>query len=108
MTHSVLNYPRPISGLGERALVGPHRVKLVEKPSQEMIRHFEMPLAAIEFMYDDVEETRQRLERAGYPVVHTRKLKSGNAYYFGSAFQNMPFSIYPVSADDEIIGLSAR
>src|SRR3546814_1805748 len=77
------------AGLGERALVGPHRVKLVEKPSQEMIRHFEMPLAAIEFMYDDVEETRQRLERAGYPVVHTRKLKSGNAYSFGSAFQKI-------------------
>src|SRR3546814_17821749 len=73
------------AGLGERALVGPHRVKLVEKPSQEMARHFEMPLAAIEFMYDDVETTRQRLERAGYPVIHTRKFNRGNEYYFVSA-----------------------
>src|SRR3546814_19130064 len=81
------------AGLGERALVGPHRVKPVEKPSQEMARHFALPRAAIEFLSDDVEETRQRLERTGYPIIHTRMLKSGTAYSCGSACQNMPFSI---------------
>src|SRR3546814_1127755 len=49
------------AGLGERALVGPHRAKLVEKPSQEMIRQLEMSLAPLQFMYDAVQDTWQRL-----------------------------------------------
>jgi hypothetical protein len=92
-------------GLGARALVGDHRIKLVEGASTTISRHFQWPLAAIELMYDDVEETRRRLEEAGYGIVHQRSLKSGHkAYYFGSAFHGLPLAIYPTAADDEIVG----
>lgn len=93
------------AGLGARAVVGSHRLKLIEKPSVPMAQEFEMPLAAIEFQYDDVESVRKTLEAAGYPVKHTRSLKSGgNAYYFGAVLQRMPLAIYPSAADAEIIG----
>jgi predicted enzyme related to lactoylglutathione lyase len=93
------------AGLGARALVGPHRVKLVEGPAPERLADYELPLAAIEFAVDDVEASRRRIEAAGYPVRHVRPLASGgNAYYFGATVQRVPLSIYPASADDEIIG----
>ncbi|MAT50718.1 MAG: hypothetical protein CMK32_05990 [Porticoccaceae bacterium] len=92
-------------GMGERAVVGDHRVRLVEKPASEMLGGVEMPLASIDFMVDDVEAVRERFEAAGYPVKHTRKLKSGgNAYYFGATVQGMPVLIYPAVADSEMIG----
>jgi hypothetical protein len=94
-------------GLGNKALVGPHRVRLIEGPNPDLSAQFHHPLAAIQFMVDDVEAIRQRLETGGYPVRHTRHLKSGgNAYYFGSVIQDMPLGIYPATADSEIIGNS--
>ena len=93
------------AGLGERALVGPHRIKLVEKPNPDWLVDYELPLAAIEFAVDNVEATRARIEAAGYPVRHVRPLASGaNAYYFGATVQRVPLTIYPASADAEIIG----
>lgn len=93
------------AGLGEKAVVGVHRVKLIEKPNAQLLGEFELPLAAIEFIVDDVEKARQKIEDAGYPVRHTRKLNSGgNAYYFGATVQRMPLAIYPAHADSEIIG----
>jgi hypothetical protein len=93
-------------GLGARAVVGEHRIKLIEGTPRATREHFEMPLAAVEIMFDDVEQARHRLEKAGYPVVHQRALRSGgSAYYFGSAFHHLPLSIYPTAADAEIIGL---
>ncbi|MDB6060885.1 MAG: hypothetical protein JWM78_988 [Verrucomicrobiaceae bacterium] len=92
-------------GLGARAVVGSHRVKLIEGPTDALMQEFEPPLAAIEFMFDDVEATREKLEAAGYPVKYTRALNSGgNAYYFGAVFQRMPLGIYPTTADAEILG----
>ncbi len=92
------------AGLGARAMVGPHRVKLVEKPSAA-VAALEPPLAAIEFVYDDVEPVRARIEAAGHPVLHTRTFSNGDkAYFFGSLIQDMPVAIYPVSADSEVIG----
>jgi catechol 2,3-dioxygenase-like lactoylglutathione lyase family enzyme len=92
------------AGLGKKAVVGDHRVKLVEGPS-ELLSGMEMPLAAIEYVLDDVEAAKTRFEKAGYPVRYTRKLKSGgNAYYFGATTQGMPVYIYPVAGDAEIIG----
>jgi hypothetical protein len=92
-------------GLGTRAVVGEHRIKLVEGAPSAMAKHFELPLAAIEIMYDNVEKARNRLEKAGHTVVHERSLRScGKAYYFGSSFHGLPLSIYPTAADQEIIG----
>ncbi len=92
------------AGLGARALVGPHRVKLVEGGSS-LLGGTELPLAAIEFMHDDVEAARQRFVDAGYPVRHERKLASGgSAYYFGATVQGMPVVLYPAAADAEILG----
>lgn len=92
-------------GLGTRAVVGEHRIKLIEGVPGAIAKHFQLPLAAVEIMHDDVEGVRNSLENAGYSVVHERSLKSGaNAYYFGSSFHGLPLSIYPTAADDEIIG----
>ena len=93
------------AGLGEKAVVGAHRIKLIENPNKDLADEFELPLASIEFAMDDVEQARARFEAAGYPVRYTRPLYSGgNAYYFGATVQRMPISIYPASADQEIIG----
>lgn len=92
------------AGLGGRALVGPHRIKLVDGASKS-VEDVELPLVAIEFMYDDVEVARERFERAGYPVRHQRELGSGGrAYYFGPTVQGMPIAIYPAAADAEVVG----
>jgi hypothetical protein len=92
-------------GLGARAMVGEHRIKLVEGAPADIAQHFQSPLAAVDIMYDDVEETRNKLEKAGYPVLRERSLRSGRkSYYFGSAFHGLPLSIYPTAADDEFIG----
>lgn len=93
------------AGLGQKAVVGAHRIKLVEGPSNVVLAQIEKPLAAIEFMLDDVEAARLRFENAGYKVLHTRQLKQGgNAYYFGATTQGMPVYIYPAAADGEVIG----
>ncbi|MGI4799874.1 MAG: VOC family protein [Janthinobacterium lividum] len=98
--------PTEAAGLGTRAVVGPHRVKLVESGSSEQAKKLERPLAAIEFAYDDVEPVRQRLVEAGYPVLHERPLQTGGkAYYFGATVQGMPIGVYPISAEREILGL---
>jgi hypothetical protein len=96
------------AGLGTKALTGEHRIKLVEGAAGGMEAHFQGELAAIEIMSNDVASTRKRMEKAGYPVVHRRVLRSGaEAYYFGSAFHSVPLSIYPASADGEILGRTA-
>jgi hypothetical protein len=92
------------AGLGRKAMVGAHRVKLVEGASS-MRDGVERPLAAIDFMHDDVEAARERFVAAGYPVLHARSLASGGkAYYFGATVQGMPVSLYPAAADAEILG----
>lgn len=94
------------AGLGSKALVGAHRVKLVEGGGgSSALDGVEPPLAAIEFMYHDVETARARIVDAGYPVLHERALGQGaKAYYFGPTVQGMPIGIYPASADAEILG----
>jgi hypothetical protein len=99
--------PTDPGGLGARALTGNHRIKLVEGAPVGIARHFQSPLAAIEIMYDDVEQARTKLEKAGYAIVHNRPLKSGgSSYYFGSSFHGLPLSIYPKAADAEISGVN--
>jgi hypothetical protein len=93
------------TGFGSRALVGPHRVRLVQAGASALLDGVELPLASIEFIHHDVEAARARFEAAGYAVRHTRPLASGgNAYYFGPTVQGMPVTLYPVGGDAEILG----
>ena len=97
--------PTDPAGLGERALVGPHRVKLVARPARAMAAQYEMPLAAIEFMVEDLTAAAARFTAAGHPVLHERLLKSGRkSLYFGAAIQRMPVGLYCAADDDEVIG----
>ena len=85
-------------------MTGQHRITLVQGPS-ELSSQFEQPLAAINIGYDDVEEAKDRLEAAGYPVLHTASLKTGgHMYHFGNAYHGFPLCIHPSSADAEMIG----
>lgn len=95
------------AGFGTRALVGPHRVKLVQRGETRFAAEFRRPLAAFEVMYDDVEAQRAHFEADGCKVLHERTLKSGRkAYYFGSQFEGLPFAIYAAADDAEIRGLA--
>jgi catechol 2,3-dioxygenase-like lactoylglutathione lyase family enzyme len=97
--------PADPAGLGERALVGPHRLKLVAGPSPAMAAHYEMPLAAIEFMVEDLAAAAARFTSAGHRVLHERSLDSGRkTLYFGAAIQRMPVGLYCAADDDEVIG----
>jgi hypothetical protein len=94
-------------GLGARAVVGKHRVKLVEKPNGRWQGHFMRGLLAAEMMFDDHEVIRRRLESAGYPVVGERTFNSGRkGYYFGATFAGLPLSIYSPGDDDEARGIA--
>jgi hypothetical protein len=96
------------AGFGRRALAGTHRVKLIEGPSG-LLDGIELPLASLDMMHGDVEGARARFEAAGFRVRHVRALKSGgNAYYFGATVQGLPITLYPESADAEMIGMFAR
>jgi hypothetical protein len=91
--------------LAGKAMVGRHRVKLLEKPNPELVNEFRPPLAAFEVMCDDVERTRERLEEAGAKVLRERTLKSGGkSYYFGSQFEGLPLGIYSAKDDATILG----
>jgi len=90
------------AGFGRRAFGGTHRVRLVEGPSA-LLEGVERPLASIDFTVEDIEDVRRRFEDAGYPVLQTIPLLSGgNGYYFGKTVQNMPVSLYPITADAEL------
>src|SRR3546814_13448886 len=60
------------AGFGSRAVVGKHRVKLVEKPDPALSDHFMQSLIAAEMMFDDPESVRERIEAAGFPVLRER------------------------------------
>src|SRR3546814_16291183 len=55
------------AGFGSRAVVGKHRVKLVEKPDPALSAHFMQSLIAAEMMFDDPESGRARIEAVGFP-----------------------------------------
>lgn len=91
-------------GLGAMALSGRHRVRLVEGASQYH-QEFHPPLASIDLIYDDVERQRTILEQAGFAMLREQQLRSGgSAFYLGSAFHNVPITLYPASADLELTG----
>ena len=82
------------AGFGARAVVGKHRVKLVEKPDPALSPHVMQPLLAAEMMFDDPEPVKARIEAAGILVLRERLFSSGRkAWFFGKA-------IAGVSADD--------
>jgi hypothetical protein len=94
------------AGLGVRAVVGPHRVKLVEGADAALAAHHMRSLIATEMMFDDVEATRVTLESAGYRVLRTRSFRSGRlGYYFGATIARLPLAIYATADDSEARGL---
>jgi len=98
--------PTDPQGLGARAAVGKHRVKLIQRGATDFAAEFVGVLAALEVMYDDVEAQRAKMEAAGLKVLHERTLGSGRkAYYFGAQFEGLPIGIYAAADDAEVRGL---
>ena len=94
-------------GFGTRAVVGKHRVKLVEKPDPALAGHAMDCLLAAEMMFDDPAAVRARIEAAGIPVVHERTFRSGRkAWFFGKAIAGLPLTIYDTRDDAEARGLA--
>src|SRR3546814_16086453 len=52
--------PAAPQGLGSRALVGKHRVQLIQRGESDFPPEFSDPPAAFEHMYDDVEARRDK------------------------------------------------
>src|SRR3546814_14453147 len=79
------------AGFGSRAVVGKHRVKLVEKPDPALSDHFMQSLIAAEMIFDDPESVWARIEAAGFPVLWERTFSSGRkACYFGNPLAGLP------------------
>jgi hypothetical protein len=98
--------PADPAGLGKRALVGPHRVKLVERPSELASANAMQCVLASEIMVKDPGAVRTTLESAGHHVLAERTFASGRkGWYFGSVLAGMPVSIYDQRDDDEARGL---
>jgi hypothetical protein len=98
---------RPIPGASARALVGGHRVKLVERPEPDISAQAMQPLLAIEMMFDDVAAVRDRLVAAGFPVLRERSFASGRSgWYFGRVIAGLPLAIYDTRDDPQARGLA--
>lgn len=99
--------PTDPGGLGEKALVGPHRIRLLQGPSAAVRAHAMHTVAASEIMVEDVARTRAVLEAAGHAVLAERTFASGRqALYFGAVLQGMPIAIYDARDDAEARGLA--
>jgi hypothetical protein len=95
------------AGFGTRAVVGRHRVKLVEKPSPRFDAWRMHALLAVEMMFDEPEIVRQRIEAAGIQLVSQRQFRSGRVgYFFGPVISGLPLTIYDARDDLEARGLA--
>ena len=95
------------AGFGKRAVVGGHRIKLVEGADPALTRHAMQPLLAVEMMFDNPEEIRERLQAAGFPVLHQREFKSGRkGWFFGKVIAGLPLAICHTADDAEARGLA--
>lgn len=95
------------AGFGSRAVVGEHRVKLVENPDAALSSHVTAPLLAAEMMFDEPEKVRQRIEKAGIRVLSERTFSSGRkAWFFGKAIAGLPLTVYDSRDDGEARGLA--
>ena len=93
-------------GLGARALVGPHRIKLVEAPSAVAQAHAAACVLSSDIMVDDPISVRATLEAAGHTVLAERSFSSGRkGWYFGKVLAGMPVGIYDARDDAEARGL---
>src|SRR3546814_14637438 len=97
--------PADPQGLGSRAMVGKHRVKLIQRGASDFTAEFRGPLDAFEVMYDDVEAPRAKMEQAGFKVLHERTMKRGRkAYFFGSQVEGVPFGYFAALSDGGVGG----
>lgn len=101
--------PDNASGLGKRAVVGSHGVRLVEQPVAELRGHYPPPIVTTEIAVNDVEAVRRGFEKAGMPVLLGRKIKSGRkVYYFGNCLTGLPFGAYDIADDAEMRGVQSK
>lgn len=101
--------PDNACGLGKRAVVGSHRIRLVEDPIAELRGKYPPPVVSSEMAVEDVEASRVVFEKAGILPIFERKLKSGRkVYYFGYSNPiGLPVAIYAIADDAEIRGLAS-
>lgn len=93
-------------GLGARALVGPHRIKLVEAPSEVAHANAMQCVLSSEIVVENPAATRATLEAAGHQVLAERTFASGRkGWYFGKVLAGMPVGIYDARDDAEARGL---
>ncbi len=98
--------PADAGGLGARALVGPHRIKLVESPSEVAKANAMHCVLSSEIIVDGPEAVRATLEAAGHTVLAERSFSSGRkGWYFGKVLAGMPVGIYDARDDAEARGL---
>lgn len=98
--------PDNACGLGKCAVVGRHRIRLVEDPVSILFGHYPRPVMSVEIAVEDVESVRQGFEKAGMPPFFERKLKSGRrVYYFGKRLVGLPLGIYATADDAEMRGV---
>lgn len=97
--------PDDACGLGKRAVVGAHRIRLVEEPIVALRGQYPPPVVSVDLALNDVETVRQGLVDAGFTVLFERRLKSGrNVYYFGKNLLGFLVGIYPFADDAEMRG----
>lgn len=94
------------AGLGTRALVGRHRVKLIQHPEPDIARQILSPIVSAEMMFENHEEIRARLERAGHSVIRERTFRSGRkGWYFGRVISDLPITVFHPGDEREALGL---
>ena len=94
-------------GLGTRALVGKHRVKLIEGADADIREQVLDPLVSAEFVFPNYEEICDRLSVAGYPILRERTFRSGRKqWYFGKVLAGLPISVFHPDDEAEALGLA--
>jgi hypothetical protein len=92
-------------GLGTRALVGAHRLRIVEKPDPAVRPHLLGPLLSMDIIVENPESVRARLEQAGIPRVARWALRSGRTGdFFGNGLDRVPIAVYDVRDEAELLG----
>jgi hypothetical protein len=93
------------AGLGSRAVVGRHRVKLIEGAPADIREQALDSIIATEMMFPNHIEIHERLKQAGYPIVRTRRFASGReGWYFGRVLADLPLAIFHPDDEAEALG----
>ncbi|MDB5971391.1 MAG: hypothetical protein JWQ90_3841 [Hydrocarboniphaga sp.] len=93
------------AGLGKRAKVGAHRIKLVEGAADaSLVAAVHAPIAALEFVVEDVEAVCARLRQQSLKILLSHRLPSGRSKHY-LQIEGLPLAIYDVADDHAERGL---